>query len=135
MIDYLWDNLLWLTLGVGGIGSLGLAGIYFWPSHPGRWRQLILDRLPFCSTVPVLGMVLMSLFIYMVAEHEHRLEILAWKVIVAMAGGLVGWLADIVLFSKHGSLDDQESDIAKAAVLLRRGIVVSLGMMACAIAI
>ena len=82
----------------------------------------------------IIGAFALVSFIVVVQVAEHQLPVMAYKLTVVAGGGALGVLFDLVAFAHGGELRDQKSEIARAAVLLRRGIVVSGMALACAMA-
>ena len=68
----------------------------------------------------VIGFVAAGLWWF---THMH--EYIGYALLRISMGGMVGWLFDRLLFMRHGELDDCSEGIEKAAILLRRGIVVT----------
>ena len=85
--------------------------------------------------VTALGLIAATLVVALVTQYEHQRPVLMWKLTCIMAGGLVSAAIDHILFKRGGELQDQVSELTRAAVLVRRGIVVGAGMLACAVAV
>lgn len=73
--------------------------------------------------------VLVGLGVVLAFEQHQLMRILVDVVQIAIAA-TVGLVFDHLAFARGGELRDQDSEVTRAAVLLRRGIVVGAAMMA-----
>ena len=70
--------------------------------------------------------VTVGLLLYIYFNFSKDFEIVLYKFSVVTLGALSGFIIDLALFKSGGELQDQTSELCRAAVLLRRGFIVSI---------
>lgn len=98
-----------------------------------KHARAVLDKIDsvLYSRVVFLGIGLLALaIVYDIANNQ--LPVMVYKVSNLTIGALAGWIIDVSLFSISKERKHVDSDIETAALFLRRGFVVGMGMMAMA---
>ena len=66
---------------------------------------------------------------------DHMHQHIGYALLRVAMGGMLGWFFDSLLFTQHGELDECEHGVERAAVLVRRGLVVGLFALATAMVV
>ena len=96
-----------------------------------RWYERSLAEV----VLTLIFLAAVTSLVYVGFQVGHQINVLIYKAAVVLGGAVLGYLFDQAAFLRGGQLKDQRSEVTRAAVILRRGVMVIGGSIAMSLAV